>query len=440
MRVSMHRIIDLRSDTVTKPTAAMRRAIAGADVGDDWYGDDPTVNLLQDRVAELTGKQAAAFLPTGTLCNQIAMHAYVRSGHFVVCEAQSHVCGMELHSAAALSGVAFRRVPARSHGQLTAEDLERSLEPDPYDVGVVDLVVVENTHQLGGGWPAPVASVAELAAVATARGVPLYLDGARLFNACAATGATVAEYATHSDALMLSLSKGMGAPIGSLLAGDADFIREVRRLKILFGAAWRQAGIMAAAGLVALDEGHERLISDHENARRLAAGVAEILPGSVDPSAVPTNIVFVDVTGTGRTPWQWAECLASVGVLVTAVPGRVRMLTHRDIGPADIDAVIAAWKRIESASVTEPEKTCPPHAGDCGGGGRRSRVAEGPISPSAAAATADRSSGISVSRSATPGGRGNYTSSGLAGGSLRAVGNTTDSASSDPRGHWRHRY
>lgn len=352
--MSVGDVIDLRSDTVTKPTAAMRRAMARADVGDDWYGDDPTVNELQDRVAELTGKQAAAFLPTGTLCNQIALHIYVRSGHFVVCEAQSHVCGMELHSSAALSGIAFRRVPARSRGQLTATELGRSLEPDPYDVGVVDLIVLENTHQLGGGWPMSAAVMAELAAAAAVRGVPLYLDGARLFNACAATGAAVADYAAHSDALMLSLSKGMGAPIGSVLAGDAEFIREVRRLKIMLGAAWRQAGIMAAAGLVALDEGYDRLNSDHENARRLAAGIAGFLPGSIDPSEVPTNIVFVDVTGTGRTPWQWVKSLEAEGILVTAVPGRVRMLTHRDIDAADIDAVIAAWQRLASEAGAEP--------------------------------------------------------------------------------------
>ncbi|WP_280255230.1 threonine aldolase family protein [Nocardia wallacei] len=353
--MSADRIIDLRSDTVTKPTDAMRRAMARAEVGDDWYGDDPTVNRLQDRVAELTGKPAAAFLPTGTLCNQIAMHAFVRSGHFVVCEARSHVCGMESHSSAALSGIAFRRVEARSHGQLTAADLDRSLAPDPYDVGVVDLVVLENTHQLGGGWPMPVDAVAALASVAAAHRVPLYLDGARLFNACVATGATVAEYAAHADALMLSLSKGMGAPIGSVLVGDTEFIREVRRLKILFGAAWRQAGLVAAAGLVALDEGYDRLVSDHENAGRLASGIAEILPGAVDPTEVPTNIVFADVSGTEWTPRQWVENLGSHGILATSVPGRVRMLTHRDVTTTQIDFVLATWERLLSGAGTAIE-------------------------------------------------------------------------------------
>jgi threonine aldolase len=291
-------LIDLRSDTVTKPTERMRRAMANADVGDDWYGDDPTVNRLQERVAELTGKQAAIYLATGTLCNQTAMHTFARSGHFVMCETDAHVCGMELHSSAALSGIAFRRVPARSHGILAADQVAEALQPDPYDVGVVDLVTIENTHQLGGGSVMPVHTLAEIAKTCKTQHVPLYLDGARIFNACAATGAKILDYATHTDALMLSLAKGLGAPIGSVLAGDADFIAEARRLKILFGGAWRQAGIVAAAGLIALDESPNKLIQDHQNAHKLATAIAEILPGSVNPDHLPTNIILVDVTGT----------------------------------------------------------------------------------------------------------------------------------------------
>jgi threonine aldolase len=339
-------LIDLRSDTVTAPTERMRRAMANADVGDDWYGDDPTVNRLQECVAELTGKQAAIYLASGTLCNQIAMHAFVRSGHFVVCEECAHVCGMELHSSAALSGIAFRRVPARSHGILAADQVADALQPDPYDVGVVDLVTIENTHQLGGGSVMPVHTLAEIAQTCAARRVPLYLDGARIFNACAVTGASLLDYATHADALMVSLSKGLGAPVGSVLAGDAEFIAEARRLKILFGGAWRQAGIVAAAGLVALEESPARLIEDHQNARKLAAGIAEILPGSVDPTKVPTNIVFIDVAGTGWGPQQWATRLAAEGILATTLRGRVRMLTHRDIDAADIDAALTAWRRL----------------------------------------------------------------------------------------------
>ena len=306
----------------------MRRAMAEAEVGDDWFGDDPTVNRLQEAAAEVTGKQAELYLPTGTLCSQIAVHVFARSGRFVVCEANAHIGNTEQASAAALSGVAFRRVPA-ARGLLSAAQVEAALAADPYDVSVVDLVALENTHQLGGGTALPPAGVAAIAGVCAARGVPLYLDGARIFNAAAVTDATVADYGAEVTAMMFCLSKGLGAPIGSLLAGDAEFIRQARRLKVLFGAAWRQAGIMAAAGLVALAE-----------------GVAEILPGAVDPAATATNIVFVDVAGTGHGVPEWERRLAAEGVLVTMVPGRIRMLTHADVAAPDIEAALAAWRRV----------------------------------------------------------------------------------------------
>jgi threonine aldolase len=342
--------IDLRSDTVSKPSPRMRQAMATAEVGDDWYGDDPTVNLLQDRAAELTGKEAAMYLPTGTLCNQVALHAYVSSGHLAACEASAHIGGAEVSSSAALSGVAFRYLAAEARGQLTAARVAAALAADPYDVSVVDLVAIENTHQVGGGSVLPVEEVAAIAAATSAAGVPLYLDGARIFNACAVAGVPVADYARHVDALMFCLSKGLGAPIGSVLAGDAEFIREARRLKILFGAAWRQAGIMAAAGLIALADGPGRLHEDHANAIALAAGLAELLPGSVDPAAVETNIVFADVAGTGRDALQWRDLLASEGVLVTIIGERVRMLTHVDVSAADVAVALDAWRRAAKSA------------------------------------------------------------------------------------------
>jgi len=338
----MNPVIDLRSDTVSKPTDAMRKAMAEADVGDDWYGDDPTVNRLQDLAAELTGKPAAAYLPTGTLCNQIAMHAFARAGHLVVCESTAHTGRTEAASSATLSGITFSYVAAESRGLLTAQQIATALEPDPYDVHVVDLVTIENTHQVGGGAVMPVDDVRAIAKICHERDVPLYLDGARIFNACAITGASVADYAADADAMMFCLSKGLGAPIGSILVGDTEFIREVRRLKILFGGAWRQAGIMAAAGLVALADSPGRLHVDHANARLLAEGVAEILPGSVDPGSVETNIVFVRVPDLEA----WKAALAAAGVLVTSVAGRIRMLTHHDIDGADIDAALAAWRTV----------------------------------------------------------------------------------------------
>jgi threonine aldolase len=337
--------IDLRSDTVSKPSHRMREAMATAEVGDDWYGDDPTVNRLQDRAAELTGKEAAIYLPSGTMCTQVAMHAFVRSGHLVACETTAHAGRTEANSAAVLSGISFHYLPAASRGLLTADQVRAALVPDPYDVSVIDLVTIENTHQVGGG---SVMSVETVGAIGRACGdarVPLYLDGARIFNACAVTGVPVAAYAESVTALMFCLSKGLGAPIGSVLAGDREFIREARRLKILFGGAWRQAGIMAAAGLIALEEGPRRLHEDHANARALAAGVADLLPGSVDPDAIETNIVFVDVSATGRDAAQWRERLAAEGVLVTMIGDRIRMLTHVNISPGDIEAALAAWSR-----------------------------------------------------------------------------------------------
>jgi threonine aldolase len=340
------RPIDLRSDTVTKPSAAMRRAMSEAEVGDDWYGDDPTVNTLQDRAAEVTGKEAAIYVATGTMANQIALHAFTKSGRYVVCEATSHVGGTEVASAAAMSGVAFLRIPAPSRGQLSADLVTSALEPDPYDVDVIDLVALENTHQVGGGTVMPVDEVRAIHKAAADRGVPLYLDGARLFNACAASGADPSEYGAEVDALMIALSKGLGAPIGSVLCGDAGFVREARRLKILFGGAWRQAGIMAAAGLVALEEGPKRLPEDHANARRLAEGVAEVLPGAVDPDSVETNIVFVEVNRAGMDTWETIERLRDEGVLATTVRGKVRMLTHLDVSADDVDAAVEVWRRV----------------------------------------------------------------------------------------------
>jgi threonine aldolase len=211
---------------------------------------------------------------------------------------------------------------------------------------VVGLVAVENTHQVGGGTVMPVGALADIAAVCAGRGVPLYLDGARIFNACTVTGVPVSQYAAEASAMMFCLSKGLGAPIGSILAGDAAFIEEALRLKILFGAGWRQAGIMAAAGLIALAEGPGRLAEDHENARRLAEGIAAILPGHVDLAAVQTNIVFVDAAGTGQPLDAWTAALAGEGVLVTIVAGKLRMLTHSDVGVAGVDTAVGAFRRV----------------------------------------------------------------------------------------------
>jgi threonine aldolase len=331
----------------------MREAMAEADVGDDWFGDDPTVNLLQERAAELTGKGAALFVASGTMANQIALRVLVHQGHEVVAEATAHVITMEKISAATISGVTFRPVAA-DRGLLSADQVADAVEPDPYRTRVVDLVAVENTHQVGGGTVYPLDRLEGIAKVAADAGLPVYLDGARIFNAAAAGGASVGDYAAQSDAMMFALSKGLGAPVGSVLCGPTAFIEEARRVRIQLGGAWRQAGVLAAAGLVALAEGPKRLPQDHDNARRLAEGVAQVAPGAVDPETVETNIVFVDPEPLGMPLGEVVDRLRDEGVLATMVAGRVRMVTHLDVSGEDVDAAIEAWRRISPGRTTRP--------------------------------------------------------------------------------------
>ena len=340
--------VDLRSDTVTKPSHAMRHAMATAEVGDDWYGDDPTVNRLQERAAELAGKEAALYVPTGTMANQIALHLWVRSGNAAACEEAAHFVETELASAAVLSGVGFRMLHTGSpRRQLTADLVREGLEPDPINVQKVDLLCIENTHMAGGGSVMPVVELQNIRAVAVEAGVPLHLDGARVFNAAAAAGCEVDEYASQADSMMFCLSKGLGAPIGSMLLGSAEMISEAWRTRILFGGAWRQAGIMAAAGLIALEEGPKRLYEDHARARRLAEGVAEILPKALpEPEAVETNMVYVDVEAAGMPLLGTIDRLAEAGCKTVPVMGNIRMVTHVDVSDEDIDHALKAWRDV----------------------------------------------------------------------------------------------
>ncbi len=340
--------MDLRSDTVTKPSRAMRKAMAEADVGDDWFGDDPTVNRLQERAAEVTGKEAAQYVPTGTMANQIGLRLHFRgAGHFVVAEARSHVASTEVMSSAALSGIAYKAIPGDRRGQITTTQLERALIPDePYDVEVVDLIAVENTHGHAGGTVMALEDLRGIRGVAAANSIAVHLDGARIFNASVASGVPVTDYCAEADTIMFCVSKGLGAPIGSLICGPRELIQEARRLKILYGGAWRQAGIVAAAGLIALEEGPKRLHEDHVRASRIAGGVAELLPGAVDPARVETNMVFVDSAAVGISPLEAVERLAREAVGATLVSGNVRMVTHVDISDEDVDVALAAWKAV----------------------------------------------------------------------------------------------
>jgi len=330
----------------------MRAAMAAAEVGDDWYGDDPTVNRLQERAAQITGTEAAIYVPTGTMANQIGLRLHVTgAGHLVAAEAAAHVASTEVMTSAVLSGIAARTAHA-PRGWLTAELAAELLAPDTaYDVEVVDLLAVENTAAHAGGTVMPVDELRRIRKVAQGAGVPVHLDGARIFNAAAAAGVDVSEWTREVDTMMFCVSKGLGAPIGSLLCGPAEMMREARRLKILFGGAWRQAGIMAAAGLVALDEGPGRLHEDHARARRLAEGLAEDFPGSVELDRVETNMVLVDTEPMGLEPLEAIDRLKEVGVGCTIVPPKVvRMVTHVDISDQDIDTVLAAWRSVASSA------------------------------------------------------------------------------------------
>jgi threonine aldolase len=351
--------VDLRSDTVTTPSEAMRRAMAEAEVGDDWYGDDPTVNRLQERAAEALGKEAGAFVPTGTMANQIGLRLHFKGpGHLVAAAAGLHVTSVEVMTAAALAGIAYRTVDAGPRGWIDAEQAARLLEPDEfYDVEVVDLLAVENTVGGAGGRVMPLEELRAIRKVAGDAGVPIHLDGARIFNAAAAAGVDAAEIAAEAETVMFCLSKGLGAPIGSVLCGPADLAREARRLKILYGGAWRQAGVVAAAGLIALEEGPKRLHEDHERARRLAEGVAEVLPGAVDLEQVETNMVFVDTEAVGLPLLEAIDRLAALDVGVTHSGGKVRMVTHLDVDDTSIETALDAWRALAADRTEEEEET-----------------------------------------------------------------------------------
>src|SRR5688500_11035252 len=342
--------VDLRSDTVTKPSEAMRRAMADAEVGDDWYDDDPTVNQLQERCAEALGTEAGVVVPTGTMANQIGLRLHFSGpGHLVAAAAGLHVTSVEVMTAAALAGIAYRTVDPGPRGWIDAEQTAMLLEPDEfYDVEVIDLLAVENTVGAAGGRVMPIEELRAVRKVADDAGVPVHLDGARIFNAAVAEGVDAAEIAAESDTVMFCLSKGLGAPIGSVLCGPADLAREARRLKILYGGAWRQAGIVAAAGLIALEAGPRRLHEDHERARRLAEGVAEVLPGAVDLEQVETNMVFVDTEAVGLPLLETIERLAALGVGVTHSGGKIRMVTHLDVDDAGVAAALDAWRELAS--------------------------------------------------------------------------------------------
>jgi len=334
----MDRRIDLRSDTVTRPTPAMRRAMAEAEVGDDVFREDPTVRRLEEMAAERLGKPAALFVPSGVMGNQIAVKVWTRPGQEVILEERSHIFNYEMAMMAAFSGVLARPLAGRQGG-LGAEDVRRALRPPVYYVAQTGLVSLENTHNMAGGLLLPSADAEAVCALARDRGIPTHLDGARIFNAAVALGCPAGELTRPFDSVMTCLSKGLGAPVGSVIAGPADFIEEALRVRKRMGGGMRQAGVLAAAGIVALTDHVDRLAEDHAVARRLAARIGAIRGLAIDPGRVQTNIVIFDVLHPGLTASRVEELWRAAGVLSLVVEERqVRAVTHYDVGPEEIDA------------------------------------------------------------------------------------------------------
>ena len=331
-------MIDLRSDTVTKPSPAMREAMARAEVGDDIYGEDPTVNRLQEVGAALVGKRAALFVPSGTLGNQLSLRAQAQPGHEVIVEGQSHIIRYEQCAAAALAGVQLHWVTGKQ-GLMTAEQVQAAIRPkDPYSIQSA-LICIENTHNAGGGRVYPLSTIHAIRAVATAHGLPMHLDGARLFNAVVASGVSAAEYARHFDTVTFCLSKGLGAPAGSLIAtDDPGLLERLRRFRRMYGGAMRQSGILAAAGLYALEHHIQRLSDDHAHAKRLAARLQQIPAVTIDPTLVETNILFFDVHSPKLSTPAFVAALKQEGVLINAVGGSTcRAVTHLDVSSEAIE-------------------------------------------------------------------------------------------------------
>lgn len=347
--------VDLRSDTVTRPDAEMRRAMAEAVVGDDVFQEDPTVRRLEDEAAAVVGQPAALFMPTGTMGNQVALHLHAAPGSEVICEARSHVLNYEMGAMAMLSGLLPRVVEGDARGRLDPAAVEAAIHPEVPYLTRTGMITVENTHNMAGGSVSDVQRVGELVDVARRHDLPIHLDGARLFNAAVALGVSPADLAAGFDSVMFSLSKGLGAPVGSVLCGSEDFIAEARRVRKAFGGGMRQVGVLAAAARVALARGGEDLAADHANAAYLAAVLAE-LPGiDLDPATVETNILIFGVRpaffGKDEIPGGPAPALVAAaaehGILaVPLAPDTVRFVTHRDVPRAKAERAAAVLRRL----------------------------------------------------------------------------------------------
>ena len=340
------KIIDFRSDTVTKPSAAMRRAMAEAEVGDDVYIEDPTVNRLQDRAAEIFDRQAGLFVPSGSMGNLTCIMAQTARGQEVVCDAAGHIYNYEMASMAALAGV-LPRVISTSDGILTWEDIAPAIREKTYTRPQTALIALENTHNMAGGTVYPTRLAHAICDKAHESGLKVHLDGARIFNAAVHVGQSVAEITKEFDSVQFCFSKGLGAPVGSMIIGSRDFIEHCRIIRKMLGGGMRQVGVLAAAALVALEEGPKRLYIDHENAQLLAQGLANIGGIRIQPERVQTNIVIFDLGESGLTTSEFLKQLAAYNVLAGAVDAhRVRMVTHLDVGRSDVEQALRIIAKV----------------------------------------------------------------------------------------------
>ncbi|HEU5408835.1 MAG TPA: low-specificity L-threonine aldolase [Nitrospira sp.] len=340
-------MIDLRSDTVTKPTDDMRKAMARAEVGDDVYGEDPTVNRLQEMAAAMLGKRFALFVPSGTMANQLAIRSHTQPGQEIIVESKSHVVRYEQGAAGALAGVQLHWVTGE-RGIMTAEQVEAAVRPNDMHSIATALICIENTHNAGGGTIYPLSTIEKIRALAVRHGIPMHLDGARLFNAVAATTLPPTAYAQHFETVSLCLSKGLGAPVGSLLiSNDQRLMDRARRFRRMYGGAMRQAGILAAAGIYALERHVARLKTDHDHAKKLARLLQQIPSIEIAPQHVETNIVMFDIADGQRSPVELVTALKEHGVLINAVGGQsYRAVTHLHITDKQIDEAVAVFAKI----------------------------------------------------------------------------------------------
>jgi threonine aldolase len=342
-------MIDLRSDTVTKPTAAMREAMARAEVGDDVFGDDPTINRLQDTAAELMGKEAAIFVPSGTMGNLSAVLAHCERGQEALLGDESHIYHYEAGGVSALGGVVFHVLPTTPAGELPLAAVAAAVRP-AYDAHAAQagVVCIENTHNRCGGVVVSLEYMAALKAWADDQGLPVHLDGARVFNAASALGVPVRAIADQVTSIQFCLSKALGAPVGSLVAGPASLIKRVHRIRKMLGGGMRQAGVLAAAGLIALTEMPQRLPEDHANARMLAEGLAALPAIELDLDSVQTNIIVFGLRHPTLSPDSLVAAAREQGVLLVPFKGRVRAVTHLDVSAADCRAALQVIGEIVS--------------------------------------------------------------------------------------------